>query len=218
MIRVVIADDHHLVREGIRVLLEKAPDIEVVGEAGDGRETVALVERLMPDVLLMDISMPHVNGIQALQRLKQLNLPTKTVILSMHSDEILVREAVQWGAKCYLLKGSVSDELLLAIRAAHRGAAYFSPAISDSIVAGGGPPETHGKAGAPNRHLTPREHEILRFISEGRTNNEIAKLVHISVKTVERHRGHLMAKLNAHNLVELIRISIKQRLIQFDDN
>lgn len=217
MIRVVIADDHDLVREGIRALLEKAGDIEVVGEAGDGRETVELVKKLKPDVLLIDISMPHVNGIQALQRLKDLNLPTKTVILSMHSDEILVREAVQYGAKCYLLKGSVSDELLLAIRAAHRGAAYFSPAISGSIVAERAASETSDAKGGPNRQLTPREREILRFVSEGHTNNEISKLMHISVKTVERHRTNLMSKLDAHNLVELIRIAIKQRLIQFDD-
>jgi DNA-binding NarL/FixJ family response regulator len=217
MIRVVIADDHHLVREGIRALLEKASDIEVVGEAADGRETIRLVERLKPDVLLMDISMPQVNGIQALQRMKALNLATRTVILTMHSDEILVREAVQYGAKCYLLKGSVSEELLLAIRAAHRSAAYFSSAISGSIVASDVSPEAHAGAGPPNRRLTSREHEILRLISEGRTNNEMSGLMHISVKTVERHRTNLMAKLNAHNLVELIRVAIKQRLIQFDD-
>ena len=216
MIRVVIADDHHLVREGIRALLEKTPDIEVVGEAADGRETIGLVEQLKPDVLLMDISMPNLNGIQALQRMKALNLATKTVILSMHSDEILVREAVQYGAKCYLLKGSVSDELLLAVRAAYRGAAYFSPAISDSIVAGDASPDARA-AGPPKPRLTPREHEILRLISEGRTNNEMSSLMHISVKTVERHRTNLMAKLNAHNLVELIRVAIKQRLIQFED-
>jgi len=217
VIRVVIADDHHLVREGIRALLEKASDIEVVGEAGDGRETIELVKRLKPDVLLVDISMPHVNGIQALQALKSLDLPTRTVILSMHSDEILVREAVQSGARCYLLKGSVSEELLLAIRAAHRGAAYFSPAISDSIVSEPSNGASRDKASRARRQLTPRERDILRLISEGRTNNEIAKLTHISVKTVERHRTSLMAKLDAHNLVELIRVAIKQRLIQFDD-
>lgn len=217
VIRVVIADDHDLVREGIRALLEKAPDIEVVGEAGDGKETVELVARLKPDVLLIDISMPHVNGIQALQRLKLLNLPTRAVVLSMHSDEVLVREAVQYGAKCYLLKGSVSDELLLAIRAAYRGAAYFSPAISNSIVVERPALVTEEKTGASTGQLTPRELEVLRFVSAGRTNNEIAKLMHISVKTVERHRTNLMSKLDAHNLVELMRVAIKQRLIQLDD-
>lgn len=216
MIRVVIADDHHLVREGIRALLEKASDIEVVGEAGDGAKTVSLVERLKPDVLLMDMSMPQVNGIQVLQRLNELALPTRTVILSMHSDEILVREAVQWGAKCYLLKGSVSDELMLAIRAAHRGAAYFSPAISGSIAAERAPAKARA-AEAANRRLSAREHETLRHIAEGRTNNEIARLMDISVKTVERHRTNLMAKLEAHNLVELIRIAVRQKLIQLDD-
>ena len=216
MIRVVIADDHHLVREGIRALLEKVPDFEVVGEAGDGNETLELVKRVKPDVLVMDISMPGQNGIQVLQRLKELELPTRTVVLSMHSDEVLVREAVQSGAKCYLLKGSISDELILAIRAARRGAAYFSPAISDSIVAE--PTSARNRRGRESGAgaLTPREHELLRHISEGRTNSEIARLMHISVKTVERHRTNLMAKLDAHNLVELIRVAIKQRLIQFD--
>lgn len=216
MIRVVIADDHHLVREGIRALLEKSADVEVVGEAGDGARTVALVERLKPDVLLMDMSMPEVNGMQVLQRLSELHLPTKTVILSMHSDEILVREAVQWGAKGYLLKGSVSDELMLAIRAAHLGGAYFSPSISESLVPERAPVDD-GRSEQSDRRLTSRELEILRRIGEGRTNNEIARLMHISVKTVERHRTNLMAKLDAHNLVELIRIAIKQKLIQFDD-
>jgi DNA-binding NarL/FixJ family response regulator len=160
--------------------------------------------------------MPGLNGIDVLRKLKELELRTKTVILSMHSDEILVREAVQGGAKCYLLKGSISDELLLAIRAAHRGAAYFSPAISDSIVAESRAAGRDAQAGAPSRKLTPREHELLRHIGEGRTNSEISRLMHISVKTVERHRTNLMAKLHAHNLVELIRIAIKERLIPFD--
>jgi two-component system response regulator NreC len=217
MIRVVVSDDHHLVREGIRVLLERAEDIEVVGEAGDGLETIGLVQKLKPDVLLMDISMPRLNGIETLRKLKELDLPTRTVILSMHSDEILVREAVQAGAKCYLLKGSVSDELLLAVRAASRGAAYFSPIISDSIMAEGAAAQADAADGAPDRRLTPRELEILRFISEGRTNNEIGKLMQLSVKTVERHRTNLMAKLDAHNLVELIRVAIKRHLIQFED-
>ena len=212
MIRVLVADDHHLVREGIRALLEKAPDIEVVGEASDGRETIELVKSLVPDVLLIDISMPHVNGIQALQKLKALRLPTQTVILTMHSDEVLVREAVQSGARCYLLKGSVSEELLTAVRAAHRGASYFSPAISDSVVLDRG----RVAASVPGPALTPRELEVLHLIAEGRTNNEIARQMHISVKTVERHRTNLMGKLGAHNLVELIRVAVKQSLIQLD--
>jgi DNA-binding NarL/FixJ family response regulator len=213
MIRVVIADDHHLVREGIRALLEKVGDIEVVGEAGDGARTVAAVERLQPDVLLMDMSMPHLNGIQVLHRLRELGVPTKTVVLTMHTDEAMVQQAVQGGARCYLLKGSVSDELVLAIRAAHLGAAYFSPAISGAIVTESAPDSD----ASPDRRLTPRELQILRLIAEGKTNNEMSRAIHISVKTVERHRTNLMTKLDVHNLVGLIRVAVKNRLITFDD-
>lgn len=217
MIRVVIADDHHLVREGIRALLEKSTDIEVVGEAADGRETIEVTRKLKPDVLVVDISMPHVNGIQAVRRLRELDLATRIVILSMHSDDVLVREAVQSGANCYLLKGSVSDELLLAVRAAHRGAAYLSPAISNAIVGEPAREDEHSLRPRTRAELTPREHDVLRLVAEGKTNNEISKAMHISVKTVERHRTNLMAKLEAHNLVKLIRVAVKQKLITLDD-
>ena len=134
MIRLVIAEDHHLVRQGIRVLLEREKDIEVVGEAVDGREAVELVQSLTPDVLLMDIAMPRLDGIQALEKLRALNIATQTVILSMYSDDALVRQALHNGARGFLLKGSVSEELLLAIRAADKGAAYLSPAVSGAIL------------------------------------------------------------------------------------
>ena len=189
----------------------------MIGEAGDGREAVELTLQLQPDVLLMDLAMPHVNGIQALQHLGTANCVTRTVILSMHADEILVREAVQHGAKSYLLKGSASDELLLAIRAAYRGAAYFSSAVAASIAAESGPSKSVIPAKPLGPPITPRELELLRLISEGHTNSEISRLMRISVKTVERHRSNLMAKLNAHNLVELIRIAVKRRLIRLDD-
>jgi DNA-binding NarL/FixJ family response regulator len=219
MIRVIVADDHHLVREGIRALLEKADDIEVVGEAADGQEAVDLVQRANPDVLVMDIAMPRLNGIQAIERLRTLGTSARTVILSMYSDEILVRQAIHNGAKGFLLKGSVSDELLLAIRAASRGAVYLSPAISETALsdvssapAGAGP-----RAASPGDQLTPREREMLQLISEGYTNNRIAETLGISVKTVERHRTNLMSKLNAHNLVELIRVAMKHGLIRLQD-
>lgn len=213
MIRVLIAEDHHLVREGIRALLEKAADIEVVGEAVDGQEAVEMVQRLSPDVLLMDIAMPRLNGIQAVEQLRKSGSPTRIVILSMYSDEILVRQALQNGVNGFLPKGSVSDELLFAISAASRGAVYLSPAISTSVLTPPAAPTPQGPAG----QLTAREQEMLQLISKGHTNSQMADALGISVKTVERHRTHLMQKLNAHNLVELIRIAVTQGLIRLDD-
>lgn len=136
MIRVVIADDHHLVRQGLRVLLERAPDVEVQGEAADGYEALALTERLLPDVLVLDINMPGMTGIQVVEQLRSRKLATGVVILSMYSDETLVRQALQKGARGYLLKRSVTEELLLAIRAASGGELYLSPEISSKVVSG----------------------------------------------------------------------------------
>lgn len=217
MIRVIIADDHTLVREGIRALLEKAGDIEVIGEATDGKEAVELTQRLAPDVLIMDIAMPNLNGIQAVEQLRALGTAARIVILSMYSEEILVRQALQHGAKGFLLKGSVSDELLLAIRAANRNAVYLSPAVSGNVFADVSPGQTGAKSTGSGDQLTPREREMLQMISEGYTNNKMAEALGISVKTVERHRTNLMAKLDARNLVELIRVAMKRGLIRLQD-
>ena len=216
MIRVVIADDHHLVREGIRAILEKEKDIEVIGEAIDGREAVDLVLQYAPDVLVIDISMPKMNGLQALEQLRNANTATQVVILSMHSNEMTIRNALAGGAKGYLLKDSVSEELLLAIRAANRGAAFLSPGVSATLFTGGNT-DVEKKITAGTTPLTPRETEILRLISQGNTNNEIAERMNISVKTAERHRANMMSKLGANNLVELIRMGIKKGLIPLDE-
>ncbi|MFZ0547729.1 MAG: response regulator transcription factor [Candidatus Promineifilaceae bacterium] len=216
MIRVIIADDHNLVREGICALLEKAGGFEIVGEAEDGRDAVEMTQRMKPDVVVMDIAMPRLNGIQALEQIRFAGLPTKTVILSMYSDDVLVRQALQHGARGFLLKGSFKEELLLAIQAVYRGATYLSPAVSDTILS-----DVAYPAASPlqtlNTPLTPREHEVLQLISEGHTNSEIAELLDVSIKTIERHRTSLMAKLEVRNVVELIRVALKHRLIVFDD-
>ncbi len=216
-IRLVLADDHHLVRQGIRALLEKSEDIQVVGEASNGREAVELVEQLAPDVLVMDIAMPLLDGIQAIEQVLAANADTQIVVLSMYSDKALVRQALKNGASGYLLKGSVVEELLLAVRAANKGEIYLSPAVSRSILADLIAAPANATAPDPFEQLTPREREVLQLIAEGHTNSEIAQQLNVSAKTVEKHRAGLMSKLDVHNLSELIRAAIKQRLVFFDD-
>ena len=215
MLRVVVADDHHLVRQGIRALLEKADDIEVVGEAEDGQEALEVVEATVPDVLVMDVAMPRLNGILTTQRVRASGLPTQIVILSMYSDETLVRQALRNGARGYLLKRSVTEELLLAVRAASRGEIYLSPAISRTVVE---ELLMHkgDSASAPFDRLTPREREVLQLIAEGRTNKEMALLLTISVKTVEKHRANLMSKLKVNDVASLTRIALKHGLVFLD--
>lgn len=217
MIRVILADDHHLVRAGIRVLLEKADDINVVGEAADGQEAIDLVERLTPDVLVIDIAMPRLNGIQATERVRAMGLVTQIVILSMYSDETLVRQALQKGAIGYLLKHAVTEELLLAVRAASLGETYLSPAVSGIILEDFLTLQATSHEANPFDQLTPREREVLQLIAEGHTNSAIAQIMNISVKTVERHRASLMAKLDVHDVAGLTRIAIKNRLVFLDE-
>ncbi|HXD10094.1 MAG TPA: response regulator transcription factor [Anaerolineales bacterium] len=216
MIRVLIAEDHLMVRAGIRALLEKAGDIHVLGEASNGQEAAELVEKLMPDVLIMDIMMPRLNGIQAAENIRKLNLPTRILLLSMYSDGALIYQALQNGVKGYVLKSSVSDELLRAVRTVAEGKTYLSQQVSEIMVENAVHPHASGQDRDPLSNLSPREKEILQLIAEEHTSAEIAKLLFISEKTVEKHRASLMEKLNVRNLAGLVRFAVKYRLVDPD--
>lgn len=210
MIRVVVADDHELVRKGICALLNAAPDIFVIGEASDGQEAVTLIEALQPDVVIMDISMPRLDGIQATEKVSD---QTAVVMLSMHEDDMIVRRVLQIGARGFILKRSVTEELLLAVRSASRGETFLSPGISQILINNYGNPQADSIFDV----LTPREREVLQLITEGNTNSEIARILSISPKTVEKHRGSCMSKLGVNDLASLIRIAIKHRLVIIED-
>ena len=213
MIRVVLADDHYLVRKGIRALLEKEGNIEVIGEADNGQDAINLVNQLKPDVLLTDIAMPGLNGIQVAQNIKNV-CSTQVVILSMHLSPAIVRKAVKSGVKGYVLKQSLIEELILAVRAASQGKTFFSPEISDILL--------HDYVDQIDRNdsteksidrLTDRELEVLQLIAEGNTNTSIAEIMNISIRTVERHRANLMDKLCIHDIAGLTRFAIANKLI-----
>ena len=215
MIRLVLVDDHNLVRQGIRSLLEKAGDLEIVGEADNGHDAIELVDQLMPDVLLMDISMPRMNGLEALTRLKAQRPATRVIILSMHSDKTVVLNVLRNGARGYLLKQSAVDELLLAIRYVCEGGTYVSPAISETLL-----PDLLASSANDNAAalaaLTLREREVLQLIAEGKTSREIGEFLTITVKTVEKHRSNLMAKLSVHDVASLTRLAVKYGVVSAD--
>lgn len=216
MIRVLIAEDHLMVRAGIRALLEKAGDIHVIGEASNGQEAIDLTETLKPDVLIMDIMMPRMNGIQAAENIRELKLSTHILLLSMYSDEGFVHQALQCGVKGYVLKSSVSDELLWAVRAVASGKTYLSSPISEIVVESAVHPHSALQDGDPLSNLSPREKEILQLIAEEHTSAEIGKILSISEKTVEKHRTKLMEKLNVRNLAGLVRLAVKYHLVDRD--
>jgi RNA polymerase sigma factor (sigma-70 family) len=212
-IRILLADDHRVMRSGLKLLLEREPDLRVVGEASDGRETVAMAEQENPDVVVMDIAMPALNGIEATRQIVGRNPDTAVAILSMHSDESYVIRSLKAGAKAYLLKDSAEADLIAAIRAITDGKSFFSPAISRLLkeeyvreLQDRGVEDTYDL-------LTTREREILQLIAEGRTNKEIAKLLNLSLYTVETHRTHILQKLNLHSVPELILYAVRKGII-----
>lgn len=213
-LRILLAEDHTLVRAGIRALLESLEGVEVVAEAADGREALRLAEAHHPDILLMDITMKELNGLQAAARLTKEHSATRVIILSMHADQIYVRQALQAGAAGYLLKGADVAELELALKAVTRGDTYLSPSVSKDIVGN----LLNGKTPAANPldELTPRQREILQLVAEGRTTKEIAGRLDLSSKTVETHRAQLMERLDIHDVAGLVKFAIRVGLTQAD--
>jgi len=210
---VLLADDHTLIRAGLRMVVEAQPDLSVVGEANNGRDAVAKAEALKPDVVVMDIGMPSLNGIEAAREIRKALPDTQIVMLSMHSDEGYVLRALKAGAKAYLLKDSAEADLAQAIRAAAAGKSFFSPAVGKVLL------EDYmrklQRTGAEDSYelLSPREREILQLVAEGKSSKEIATLLNLSVYTVETHRAHVMQKLNLRGIPELILYAVRKGII-----
>jgi DNA-binding NarL/FixJ family response regulator len=208
-IRILLADDHAVVRQGFKMILAAQPDMEIVGEAANGREAVELAEQLRPDVVVMDVSMPELNGIEATRRLASLIPRARVVALSMHKDSVYVREILRAGARGYLLKDSGAADLVAAIRAVASGESYLSPAVSNAVL-----DDYRRHATNPIDLLTSREREVLQMLAEGKTNKEIAGVLNLSVYTVDAHRGRIMEKLNLHSIGELVRFAVRNGLIE----
>ncbi|QOY88041.1 response regulator [Paludibaculum fermentans] len=212
-IRVLLADDHKLMRSGLRLLVEQQPEFRVVGEAGDGRQAVALATELKPDVAVLDIGMPELNGIEAARQITEQLPETAVVMLSMHSDESYVLRALKAGARGYLLKDSAEADLVQAIVAVREGKSFFSPAVSQVLL------EDYlrklRKTGAEDSYelLSPREREILQLVAEGKSSKDVANLLNLSVYTVETHRANLMKKLNLKSMPELILYAVRKGVI-----
>jgi len=211
--RIVIAEDQTIVREALRSLLSLNPDVEVVGEAGDGRDTIRLTENLKPHLVLMDLSMPKTDGLNALKEVKRRFPRTKVLVLTVHKDEELIMATLDLGADGYVLKDSTYADLMVAIKNVLDGKPYICPGISEKVIEGYLDGRKTLKASSPWMALTPREREVLKLIGEGYKAREIANYLFISPKTVEVHRSNLMKKLNISNNAGLVAFSLKKGLI-----
>ena len=214
IIRILLADDHNVIREGLRGLLERQPGFEVVAEAGDGREAVALAKEFLPDVAIIDIAMPGLNGIEATSSIVGSGSHTSVIILSMHCDESYVLRALKAGARAYLLKDSLKGELIAAVRGVVLGHSHFSPKVSQLLQ------EDYVREMAEQQKddsyelLTAREREILQLAAEGNSNKDIANRLNLSLYTVETHRSHILRKLNLHSVPELILYAVRKGIIR----
>ena len=210
-IRVLLADDHTLVRAGIRGLLKDLENVEVVGEAGDGHEALRLAETLHPDIVLLDIGLPGLNGLEVAGRLIAMDASLRVVILSMHTSEEYVLRAMRAGCAGYLLKGSAVSELEVAVRAVARGETYLSPAVSKHVM--DDYVRRTGGATDPIDALTPRQREVLQLVAEGHTSKDIGERLGLSFKTVEAHRAQIMERLGLHDVAGLVRFAVRMGLV-----
>lgn len=208
-IRILLADDHTVVRRGFGLILSTQPDMEVIGEARNGREAVELATAMQPDVVVIDVSMPELNGIEGTRRIGEQCPRTRVLALSMHRDAVYVREILKAGARGYLVKDADDDAFVDAVRAVARGEAYLSPAISELVLN-----DYRKHVSNPLDLLTTREREVLQMIAEGSTNKEIAGRLNLSVYTVEAHRGKIMEKLNVHSTGDIVRFAIRNGIIE----
>ncbi len=212
-VRIVLADDHTIMRHGLRLVLEREPDFAVIGEASNGREAIDLVIRETPDVVIMDIAMPLLNGIEATRRIHEERLKTAVVILSMHADEGYILKALRAGARGYLLKDSADADLIQAVRAVNAGKAFFSPAVSKVLADDYLRQMRQQGVDDPYDLLTPRERELLQLIVELKSTKDIAALLNLSPHTIDTHRANLMQKLNVHSTAELILYAVRKGVI-----
>jgi len=213
-IKILIAEDHAIVREGIRMILEEEPDFDVVGEAKDGREAVELAQRLAPDVVVMDISMPEMTGIDATAQIRRLCPDTRVLILTMHEEESYVFQLLRAGASGYVLKRAAAQDLVEAVRSASRGEAFLYPSVARNVVKDYLHRLQYGEGRDRYDGLTDREREILVLVADGLTNAQIAERLRISVKTIQTHRAHIMEKLDLHDRGLLVRYAVRKGLIE----
>ncbi len=211
--RVLLADDHGIVRRGLRSLIETEPGLTVVAEAADGLEALRLCTEQQPDIVILDVAMPKLNGIEVAARAQKLEHPPKVIILSMHADESYILRALAAGARAYLLKDATDEDLLPAIRAIAAGKPFFSPAVT-SVLVGDYMRQLQARGLTDSYHLlTDREKEVLQLLAEGRSNKEVAMLLELGVSTVETHRANLMQKLNLHNTADIVLYAVRKGII-----
>jgi DNA-binding NarL/FixJ family response regulator len=214
-VRILVADDHQVVRTGLRTLLESKAGWEVCGEATHGRDAVQKATELKPDVAVLDIAMPILNGVEATRQIRKLSPATAILILSMHDSDLLVQEVLEAGANGYILKDDADRNLLAAVEALSRQKTYLSPRVAEAFAKGGSPGTASSALERPSRsRLTPREREVVQLLAEGKSNKEVAQCLGISVKTAETHRANIMLKLNFHSVTELVRYAVRNKIIQ----